>query len=253
MENYTIAETYTLPSKGLIYTQQVSPQVTLRSMTTEEEMKRLSHTETPYKTLCTIIDDCMVEPIGISSYDMHLGDYQFLLHKLRVVTYGSTYSSSSVCPVCGRTNKVTVDLDKLAVFSCDSPFADDDINIVLPKTGKKIALKFQTPRDLDEIAREEKEYLEKNPEEEENINYLLSLRHVIDKVDDKKQNHIWLDQFLRKLPLADSNYLLQKAAKLNDKVGVDTVLFNECSNSRCGAKYRTSFRITAEFFGPTVD
>ena len=84
--DYTIAETYTLPSRGKIYGTVVSDQVKLRSMTIEEEMKRLSHTDTPYKTLCEVIDDCIVEPIGISSYEMCLGDYQYLLHRLRVVT-----------------------------------------------------------------------------------------------------------------------------------------------------------------------
>ena len=37
--DYTIAETFTLPSEGKIYSQKVNPQVQLRSMTTEEEMR----------------------------------------------------------------------------------------------------------------------------------------------------------------------------------------------------------------------
>jgi hypothetical protein len=86
MNNYSIAEEYTLPSLGKVYTQKINPLVKLRSMTTEEEMKRLSPSERQYKNLCDIIDDCIVEPIGISAYDMCIADYQFLLHKLRIVT-----------------------------------------------------------------------------------------------------------------------------------------------------------------------
>ena len=41
MENYTIAEEYTLPSKGLVYDKQIKPTIKLRCMTTQEEMKRL--------------------------------------------------------------------------------------------------------------------------------------------------------------------------------------------------------------------
>ena len=69
----------------------VNPNIKIRSMTTEEEMKRLGYTEQPYKMLSEIIDDCLVDKPGISTYDMCLGDYEFLLHKLRVVTYGSDY------------------------------------------------------------------------------------------------------------------------------------------------------------------
>ena len=46
-EEYTIAESYTLPSKGLVYEKPVNPKVTLRSMTVEEEMKRLAPSELP--------------------------------------------------------------------------------------------------------------------------------------------------------------------------------------------------------------
>ena len=256
MDNYSIAETFTLPSKGLIYDRKVNPQVKLRSMTTTEEMRRLSHTNTPYKTLCDIIDACMVDgvdSVGISSYDMHLGDYQYLLHRLRVVTYGSAYLSSSVCPVCGKTNTVTLDLDALNTIPFDGKFAEEEINITLPRTGKQVKLKFQTPRDLDEISLEERKWKEDNAGEDENIGYLITLKHLIAAVDGKKQNDIWMNQFLRQLPAMDSNYIMQKAAKINDKVGVDTVIHNVCSNPNCGAKYRTSFRITAEFFGPTID
>lgn len=254
---YTIAETYTLPSRGKIYSVPVEAQVKLRSMTIEEEMKRLSHTDTPYKTLCEVIDACIVDPIGISSYEMCLGDYQYLLHRLRVVTYGPKYPLSSVCPVCGKVNKNTLDLDEIEILSLDTDEKLKDFNslleLTLPKTGKHLKLKFQTPRDLEEIAREEKEWKEKNPDNPLNISYLFTLRHLIESVDDKHPNSILLDNFLRKLPMADSNLLIQRASKINEKVGINTVINNTCSNSKCGAKYKTSFRITPEFFGPTID
>lgn len=60
-QNYTIAESYVLPSKGLIYDKEVNPKIKLRSMTTEEEMRRLSPSDTPYKTMCDIIESCMLE------------------------------------------------------------------------------------------------------------------------------------------------------------------------------------------------
>lgn len=70
MNDYIIGESFTLPSKGLVYDKKVNPNIKIRSMTTEEEMKRLGHSELPYKLLSEIIDDCLVEKPGISSYDL---------------------------------------------------------------------------------------------------------------------------------------------------------------------------------------
>ena len=82
MDNFTISEYLTLPSKGLIYDKKVAPEIHMSSMTTRHEMQRLAPSKSQFKTLCDIIDDCMIEKLGISSYDMCTGDYQFLLFKL---------------------------------------------------------------------------------------------------------------------------------------------------------------------------
>ena len=102
MEDYTIAEDYVLPSLGKVYDKAVNPNVKIRSMTTEEEMKRLGHTDKPRKLLAEIIDDCLIEKPGISSYDLCIGDFQYLMHKLRIVTYGSDYLMQTRCPLCGQ-------------------------------------------------------------------------------------------------------------------------------------------------------
>ena len=88
----TVVEFFQLPSKGLIYGEgKELDKFKMRSMTTVEEMKRLSHSEDAYRLISEIIDDCVLGNLGISAYDMHIGDYQYMLHRLRVVTYGSEY------------------------------------------------------------------------------------------------------------------------------------------------------------------
>ena len=59
MKEVSIKETFTLPSKGLVYDEKINPNITLRSMTTMEEMKRLSPSDLEYKTISEIIDDCI--------------------------------------------------------------------------------------------------------------------------------------------------------------------------------------------------
>nr|DAE18940.1 MAG TPA: baseplate protein [Siphoviridae sp. ctiOl67] len=141
MKDYTISESFTLPSKGLIYDTKFDPIVTIHSMQTRHEMMRLSPGEYPYKSLCDIIDDCMVNDIPISSYDMFFGDYQYLLYKLRTVTYGKEYKLSVTCPICGETYEGSIDLDELEVLDNVDSF-NNYLEFDLPYSKKHVVLNY---------------------------------------------------------------------------------------------------------------
>lgn len=248
MNDYIIAEEYTLPSKGLVYSQEVNPNIKIRSMTTNEEMKRLSPSERPYKLLSEIIDDCLVVKPGISSYDMCLEDFQYLLHKLRVVTYGSDYKLTTVCPVCGNINNQKLDLDTLPV----SEYSDEcnqNLNITLPATKKVIKLKLQTPRILDDISVKSKDLHTKSPDMKGEPAFLLNLQSLIDTVDGEKLNTAQLTAFVSQLPMRDANYILKSINKI--KLGIDTMITFTCQ--KCKANYNQSLPITGEFFRPSID
>lgn len=246
--NYTIAESYTLPSKGRVYSQKVNPEIKIRSMTTEEEMKRLAHSDSPYKLLSEIIDDCLVEKPGISAYDMCIGDYQFLLHKLRIVTYGPDYKIETACPMCGNITKETINLESLNIVEYSEDF-DNCLSINLPKTQKHLELKLQTPRMLDEISRKTKELLKKSPNMSSEPAILFTLQSVISTVDGEKYDSVKLESFIRRLPMVDTNYILKSLEKIN--LGIDTVI--NCSCNKCGYTHDRVFPITGEFFGPSID
>lgn len=249
-QNYTIAESYVLPSKGLIYDKEVNPKIKLRSMTTEEEMRRLSPSDTPYKTMCDIIESCMLEKPGISVYDMCLGDYQFLMHKLRVVTYGSEYKMIVTCPNCGETHEVKISLDDLEEIEYDAKL-EEYKKIRLPVSNKEVTIKIQTPRSLDEIALRTKELKRKMRELIYDPSLMVTLQSIIDTVDNKKMSVPELENFVKKLPMKDVTYIIQTAEKLNRGVGLNTDVVVTCGS--CGYDAVTTFRLTSEFFGPTID
>lgn len=251
MTNYSIAEEYTLPSKGKIYSGNVNPVIKLRSMTTEEEMKRLAYSDRPYKNLCEIIDDCMVEPCGISSYDMCIADYQFLLHKLRIVTYGSEYTTGSTCPYCQSVNQHTMNLSELPVIEADDEVIKNYTEFTLPKTGHKIQLRVQTPRMVDNVTVENNELKRKSKGLSTDNTFILTLRSLVEKVDGNVIDPIKKENFLRKLPMMDTNYIMKHAQKLVESFGLDTSVVNKCP--MCGLDYTSHFRLTAEFFGPSLD
>lgn len=246
--SYTISESFTLPSKGLIYNPTINPVIKLRSMTVEDEMRRLSHSEVPYKNIADIIDSCIVDEIPISCYDMCIGDFQFLLYKLRTVTYGSNYTVSSTCPLCGFNNITDIDLDNRSIIEYTDKYSEL-LTISLPESKKIVTLKYQTPRQLDNIELKKKELLRRNPEALDPSLY-LTIESIIDKVDDVKLDPVKLTTFVRSMPMKDANIILQSAQKIDSAIGIDILIDSTCE--ACGHKYSTFFRITQEFFRPRI-
>ena len=244
----SIYEKFILPSNGKIYETEINPNVTLRSMTTIEEMKRLSPTDMPYKTMSDIIEGCMQETPVIPVYDMSLGDYQYFLHKLRIVTYGPEYKMNIKCSECGKVSESIADLESLPISEWDPTVLDNQI-ITLPKSKHQIELKFQTPYDLDMINYKAKETKKRT---KQNIDYsiLYTIVSLIKKVDGAVLNSIDLEEFVKMLPNMDANFIVNKASEFNRKVGLDNRITVKCSE--CGAEMEVPFRITSEFFGPTI-
>lgn len=251
MDNVTIQESFTLPSKGKIYGKDINPNFRMRSMTTEDEMKRLSPSENAYEILSQVIDSCVLDPIGVSAYDMHLGDYQYLLHRLRVVTYGPEYRVQTICPECRNIDKYTIDLDSLDVQEYDEEIYKKYSSIYLPGCKKTVELKFQTPRILDQIAVKKKEAKRRNPDLNVNLDTLYNVQSMIKTVDGQYYDPIKLEQMVRKMSMGDTARILQAGAKLNTKIGLKAIVPTFCTV--CGVDYNAPFRITGEFFGPTFD
>ena len=248
--DYTIYGEYTLPSLGKIYGVEVNPNVKLRSMTVAEEMKRLNNTEKPYKCLADIIDDCLVENPGISSYDMCLGDFQFLLHRLRVVTYGSNYKISTKCPYCGFINSGEISLLDMSVSSYTEDI-EKLFDIVLPVSGKRIRLQMQTPRIVDEINARTKEIASKRKSSSKDSAFSMSIESFIKSVDGETLDVIKKADFVKSLSMKDVNYIIQAEEKINEGIGINAEL--DCTCDICGLDYTSPFRVTGEFFRPSID
>jgi hypothetical protein len=250
MANYSIAEEYTLPSLGKVYEPNVNPNVKIRSMTTQEEMKRLAPSDKAYKNLCDVIDDCLVENPGISAYDMCLADYQFLLHKLRIVTYGAAYDTISKCPHCLSSNDNTIDLSEVPVKNYDNNDFAKLTSFKLPRSGNNITIKVQTPRMVDEVNSRVKELKKKSKNQAADPALLFTIAGLIDTIDGEKLDPVQREKFARELPMMDTNYIIKHAQKLVESFGLDLRLEFTCPI--CGLDYTSYFRVTSEFFGPSI-
>ena len=251
MKNYTIAQEYTLPSNGDIYDVPFDGNVKLRSMTVQEEMKRSNRGGNANATLCEIIDDCLVTELPLSVYDMAMPDYEFLLHKLRIVTYGKSYKMFIGCPHCGSQQSVTADLSELKVVNVDKDEYQKLLCFKLPVCNKEIKLRIPTPRLEDTIQNKVKEFNKQTPEFKGDMTPVFTLETLIDTVDGNKMSYIELQKLIRNMQLADYNTIIQKIEKLNSCFGLDKRIDFTCN--KCGGEVLSFFRITREFFRPTID
>ena len=248
--DYTIAEGYTLPSKGKIYSENVNPHVELRSMTARDEMKRLSPSSTPLKTLADIIEGCCIEKPAIHVYDMSLGDYEFLLHKLRIVTYGEDYKVSLRCSDCGEMIETIAKLDQLSVKEFDEEVVNNLRTFSLPKSGRIISLDFLTPRKVEEMEVKVKDMKRKYKTATIDFETLVRLLSNIDLIDGEKKPEHELENVIMNLPAADIQKILNNIDKLNQLIGIDNILYLTCPS--CGEEISTFFRFGPEFFRPST-
>ena len=248
--DYTIMEGYELPSKGKIYLENVNPHIELRSMTARDEMKRLSPSSTPLKTLADIIEGCCVEKPGIHVYDMSLGDYEFLLHKLRIVTYGEDYKVTLRCPECGEVIETVAKLGQLQI----KEFKEEEVRqfqtFSLPKSGHNITLNFMSPRMTEEIEAKVKDMKRRYKNATIDFGILVKLLMNIDLVDGEKKSETELEKIVTELPALDLQKILNNIETLNQQIGLENELFLTCP--KCGEEISTFFRFGPEFFRPTT-
>lgn len=250
-QKYTIAEGYELPSGGAIYDKRVDPHVELRSMTARDEMKRTNPSTTPFKVLADIIENCIIgEKPAVHVYDMALGDYEFLLYKLRIITYGPDYKMVVQCPSCGERVETIANLDNLKNIEFDTEAFEVARCFTLPVSGKLISLKFQTPRMIDEHESKVREIKRRVKEAEIDFDQFVTLKQIIDTVDGTKFSENDLENFINKLPARDMMFIFKKLDALNNCIGVDNNMVVECT--ACGEDILTYFRLGPEFFRPTT-
>ena len=248
--NYTIGESVNLPSGGSIYGVDMPAQVELRSMTARDEMKRLAPSNSQFKTLAEIIEGCMIEKYPVKVYDMALGDYEYLLHRLRIVTYGDEYKMTLRCPYCGEYIDAVAHLEQLRLKEFDMHKFEAARTLILPRGGQTVTINYQTPRMLDENDIKVKDLKRRFKDAEIDFNTLTTLTSAIDTVDGMHLDSVQIENFVNRLPALDMTKILNAIEALNNEIGIDNSIIVDCE--KCGGEVPTSFRFGSEFFRPTT-
>lgn len=244
----TITRDGKLPSRGKIYGDvQINPDIVVRSMTTNDEMKRLSYSTSPYKILSEVLNDCCVEKDEkLDAYNMWMPDFQYLMFLVRIATYGGEiHSAKQVCPHCGQLSEFTFDLNDMLQDEIEIP----ERVIELPNCKAKIEFNYETPHIHDNIENRTKELNQKyGAVSKQDLRLLVELEAYIKYIDGEYPIDSELNYFIRNCPMQDMNYLTQKLTKCNSVTDIRATVKCEA----CGGTVEKPFIITPEFFRPEV-
>lgn len=189
-----IATQVSLPSQGKLYDKQVQWQNQLRAPRLRD--RGLGDTTSRLRLQASILDKTLVQPLGMSAYDLHTADFVYLNMMQRQLSKGGApYKVSVTCNKCGKVHDLDVDLSTLEIKSLkEAPkleykTLDDQV----------LSLTFITPRMLDECLVKAKEFKEEYPETEMSIEDLKTqelLRFVIKSIDGERLSYAKMTDFI---------------------------------------------------------
>lgn len=242
----SIQETYDLPSRGLLGTD-VPKNVTLRAMSTMDEKMRLSGSG--LTLMPDLIKNCIVSPANVDTYKFPLFDIQFLMYKLRVITYGSDYKVTLRCPTCGATKEISVNLDEIPVVELPDGFTDKFTIGPLPVSGDTIECKLLNVYDYIEIERESRRILSKFKDYVGDPEMILNLQHKIVTVNSEEVPTYKIQSYVENMNARDLRFFNIEYEKIAGGYGLDTDMFEVCD--KCGSDIEYALPMTSEFFRPT--
>lgn len=250
MARVAIQEKFLLPSNGRLYTNlNIPKEINLRAMSTLDEKIRLA-SNNPFKTTPALIKNCLVGS-DFDTEDLKLFDLYFLMFKLREITYGSDYKVDITCRSCKNKQKVNVDLSSLEVNMLDDNDAEPFI-IELPKSKDRLACRYLSCKDLNELQNEVKRIQMKNPDiNESDVSFIPGLCTRVVSINDEVLPKHKMIQYMQEMHAMDYNYFDKKYIEITNKPGINLNYIETCEH--CGTPMVFEVPILGEFFSPSID
>lgn len=249
VKNIKTQETYTLPSKGLVYAPEdnIPAALTLRRMTTKEDKMRLRN-QSEEQTRKDLLQACIIEPIDAGK--LKLMDANFLLFRLRGISLLSDiYKIYCRCPNCGTEFIHEVNLLDIPIKYMNKEKLEK-LNTILPISQAKIELHYPSIDNIISIGKELREFTSRYPNADRGeYLYTLSASVYIDKVNGNKLMREEIENYLDSMDILDSRSLREAISSLDDEYGFEDTLVGKCPT--CDNDVKHGLPITSELFTPS--
>ena len=222
----------TLPSNGKLYGEGVQYRNQLRAPRLRD--KGLGDATKKNKLQAGILDKTLIQPLGMSAYDLHTADFVYLNARQRQLSKGDApYRIAINCNKCGRRHEIDIKFTELEIKPLTEP-----LNLTY-KTMEddELELTYITPRMLDDCVDMANDYLEQYKEcgmSFEDVKTQELLRLVIKKVNGKIKTVPEMTQFIDNLFTEDIDGIINVLESYD--FGLQLVRETVCKD--CGKKIR---------------
>lgn len=204
-----------LPSSGLLYSEKINPNNQLRAPRLRD--KGLADTTRKLKLQANILDKTLVQPLGMSAYDLHTADFVYLNMRQRQLSKGAKpYKIMVRCSraSCGKVHTLDIRLDEIEVKYLKK-IPEFEFNT---SEGNLIKYNFITPRIMEESRTNALEFKEQYPDTDCGLEALETqefLRLLIDKVDGKALTYAQKTDFISNMLLEDVDAFLETVSSFD--------------------------------------
>lgn len=227
-----IISEFILPSNGKLYSEEVQWKNQIRAPRLKD--RGLGDSTRKLKLQASILDKTIIQPLGMSAYDLHTADFLYLNMRQRQLSKGDApYKVAVVCNRCGKRHELNIKFNELEVKQLAGPL---DLTY---KTLEEveIELTYLTPRMLDDCIDNARSYNEEYPEcgmSFEDLKTQELLRFVIKKVNGKRLTYAEMTDFIGNLLTEDVTGIFNKLDSFD--FGVQLVRKFTCDE--CGKTVR---------------
>lgn len=251
IKNIKSQESYTLPSKGLVYAPEdkIPASVSIRRMTTKEEKIRLRN-ESEDKIRRDLLQACVLDQFDVNK--LKLEDANFLLFRLRSLSLlDDTYKVRVRCGTCGTEFVHQINLSEVPIeYMKDTDMSK--FKMELPLSKAKIDFKLPSIGDIISMGDTITGYLERFPNADRGeLIYTLSQMVYIDKVNGQKMINEVLEDYLDNLDIIDTRALRERVSKVDGLYGFSDKI--ECKCPKCNKIITHGLPITEELFNPSSE
>ena len=216
--------------------------ITIKALQRKDKKKVLmSNTD---DVLLSLLQSCIVSPKDFNVYNLLPFESQYLLYRLRILTYGNENTFKDACPYCGEINEVTIDLNSIPIIDIPDDFKLT-FDISLPVSGDVLTCKLLTEGELSKIRKDSKDFT-KNTGNEDLDRIWESRIIAINGVT--KLAPIEISQYLDEMSDYDSEYFMEYYSRYSGNYGLQTQLNYTCDH--CNRKVESEMPGIATFFRP---
>lgn len=239
-----LTETVKMISRGLI--PDIPEEIVLKAIQRKDKKKVLmSETD---NILLSLLQTSIVSPQNFNVYNLLPFESEYLLYRLRVLTYGADHTFKDTCPYCGHTNDVEINLNDIPIK--DIP---DNFNIIfdippLPVSGAQLTCRLLNEGELATIRKQAVELKDGTNNKNVDIDIIWESR-IVAINGDTSLAPIEITTFLDELSDYDSEYFMEYYTKYEGNYGLQTKLNYTCDS--CSNKVSADMPNIRTFFRPT--